>query len=105
MLTRAYSYDLTVNSFGKAFASAKLIVDEEAHGTLNRIVELNKTFTNSIRKRHKKEDSALCKNKKKRCYIDLLHFSTRKHNLVFLSRPNHILTVELRCIFDIFFSF
>jgi hypothetical protein len=31
MLTRAYSYDLTVNSFGKAFASAKLIVDEEAH--------------------------------------------------------------------------
>jgi hypothetical protein len=65
MLTRAYSYDLTVNSFGKAFASAKLIVDEEAHGTLNRIVELNKTFTNSIRKRHKKEDSALCKNKKK----------------------------------------
>jgi hypothetical protein len=45
MLTRAYSYNLTVNSFGKAFASAKLIVDEEAHGTLNRIVELNKTFT------------------------------------------------------------
>ena len=37
-------------------------VDEEAHGTLNRIVELNKTLTDSIRKRHKKEDSALCKN-------------------------------------------
>jgi hypothetical protein len=65
MLTSAYSYDLTVNSFGKA----KLIVDEEeeeeAHGTLNRIMELNKTLTDSIRKRHTKEDSALGKNKKK----------------------------------------
>jgi hypothetical protein len=40
-------------------ACAKLIVDEEAHGTLNRIVELNKTLTDYIRKRHKKEDSAL----------------------------------------------
>ena len=62
MLTRAYSYNLTVNSL---YACAKLIVDEEAHGTLNRIVELNKILTDSIRKRHKKEDSALCKNKKK----------------------------------------
>ena len=44
------------------YACAKLIVDEEAHGTLNLIVELNKTLTDSIRKRHKKEDSALCKN-------------------------------------------
>ena len=35
---------------------------------------------------------------KKRCYTDLLHFSTRKYNLVFFSRPNHILTVELRRI-------
>jgi hypothetical protein len=43
-------------------ACAKLIVDEEAHGTLNRIVELNETLSDSIRKRHKKEDSALCKN-------------------------------------------
>ena len=43
-------------------ACTKLIVDEEAHGTLNRIVELNKTLTDSMRKRHKKEDSALCKN-------------------------------------------
>jgi hypothetical protein len=30
-------------------ACAKLIVDEEAHGSLNRIVELNKTLTDSIR--------------------------------------------------------
>jgi hypothetical protein len=56
MLTRAYSYDLTVNSFGKAFASAKLIVGEEAHGTLNRIVELNKTFTNSAFSPEKKSN-------------------------------------------------
>jgi hypothetical protein len=39
---------------------------------------------------------ALRKNKKKRCYTYLLHFSTCKHNLVsFFSRPNRILTVEL----------
>jgi hypothetical protein len=44
------------------YACAKLIDNEEAHGTLNRIVELNITLTDSIRKRHKKEDSALCQN-------------------------------------------
>ena len=43
------------------YACAKLIVDEEEHDTLNRMVELNKTLTDSIRKPHKK-DSALCKN-------------------------------------------
>ena len=53
----------------------------ESVGT-NRIVELNKTLTDSIRKRHKKEDSASCVKIKKRCYSDLLHFSTRKHNSV-----------------------
>jgi hypothetical protein len=42
------------------YACAELIVDEEEHNTLNRMVELNKTLTDSIRKRHKKEDSALC---------------------------------------------
>jgi hypothetical protein len=31
----------------------------------------------------------------KRCYTDLLPFSTRKHNLVYFFRPNRILTVEL----------
>jgi hypothetical protein len=36
---------------------------------------------------------------------DLLHFSTRKHNLGFFSRQNHILTVELhRSILYILFS-
>jgi hypothetical protein len=39
------------------------------------------TLTDSIRKRHKKEDSASFVQKfKKRSYTDLLHFSTRKHN-------------------------
>jgi hypothetical protein len=37
----------------------------------------------------------LCVKIKKRCYTDLLHFSTRKHNLVSFFRPNRILTVEL----------
>jgi hypothetical protein len=41
-----------------------------------------KTLTDSIRKRHKKEDSVSFVKIKKRCYSDLLHFSTRKHNLV-----------------------
>jgi hypothetical protein len=42
---------------------------------------------------------------KKGCYTDLLHFSTRKHNLVFFPRPNHILTVELhRSFLYILFS-
>jgi hypothetical protein len=31
-------------------ACAKLIVDEEAHGTLNRIVEMNKTLTKMTQK-------------------------------------------------------
>ena len=80
-------------------ACAKLIVDEEAHGTLNRIVELNKTLTDSMKKNDTKRRIHLCVKIKKRCYTDLLHFSTRKHKLVFLPRPNHILTVELRRIF------
>ena len=46
----------------------------------------------------------LCVKIKKRCYTDLFHFSTHKHNLVFFSRPNHILTVELRRIFFFIYS-
>jgi len=85
-------------------ACTKLIVDEEAHDTLNRIVELNKTLTDSIQKRHKNRIQ-LCVKIKKRCYTDLLHFLTRKHNLVLIPRPNHILTVELRRIFFIYILF
>jgi hypothetical protein len=47
----------------------------------------------------------LCVKIKKRCYTDLLHFSTRKHNLVGFFRPNHYLTVELRRIFFIYSFF
>ena len=63
-------------------ACANLFVDEEStwHKS-NR--GRTKTLTDSMRKRHKKEDSAsLCKNKKDKCYTNLLHFSTRTHNLV-----------------------
>jgi hypothetical protein len=48
--------------------------------------------------------SKLCVKIKKRCYTDLLHFSTRNHNLVYFFRPNRILTVELhRSFIHIFF--
>ena len=63
-------------------ACAKLFVDEEStwhksnRGTTN-------TLTDSIRKRQQKGGfSKLCVKIKKRCNTDLLHFSTRKHNLV-----------------------
>jgi hypothetical protein len=39
-------------------------------------------LTDPMRKRHKGGFSKLCVKIKKRCYTDLLHFSTRKHNLV-----------------------
>ena len=68
-----------MNSFGKAYA--KLFVDEESTWHKSNRGRTN-TLTDSIRKRHKKEDSASCVKIKKRCYTDLLHFSTRKHNLV-----------------------
>jgi hypothetical protein len=87
-------------------ACAKLFFDEEStwHKS-NR--GRTKTLTNSIRKRHKKEDSASFVQKLiKRCYTDLLHFSTRKHNLVYFFRPNRILTVELHgsFLYIVFFS-
>jgi hypothetical protein len=55
---------------------------KKTHGT-NRIVDWHK----------KTGFSKLFVKIKKRCYIDLLHFSTRKHYLVSF-RPNRILTVE-----------
>jgi hypothetical protein len=72
MLTRAYSYDLTVNSFGKA----KLIVDEEAHGTLNRIVELNKTLTILYENDTKRRIQLCVKIKKKMLYQSTPFFNT-----------------------------
>ena len=65
------------------YACAKLIVDEEEHDTLNRMVNWIKhwriLYENDTKKRIQ-----LCVKIKKRCYTDLLHFSTCKHNLVFL---------------------
>jgi hypothetical protein len=61
-------------------ACAKLFVDEET----NRIVELNKNTDGFYTKMTQKGGfSKLCVKIKKRCYTDLLHFSTRKHTLVF----------------------
>ena len=62
-------------------ACAKLFVDEENVLNMNR--GRTKTLTDSIRKRQRKGAfSKLCVKIKKRCYTDLLHLSTRKHNLV-----------------------
>jgi hypothetical protein len=64
-------------------ACAKLFVDEESTWQ-NRIVELNKDIDGLYTKTTQKGGfSKLCVKIKKRCYTDLLHFSTRKHNLVF----------------------
>ena len=81
-LPTQYSYDLTVNSFGKAFAHVRnCLLMKKAHGT-NRIVGEQKhrriIYENDIKRRI---HQALCKNLKI-CYTNLLHFSTRKHNLV-----------------------
>ena len=99
VLTRAYSYDLTVNSFGKAFVHVQkwlLTKKHMAHWieSWNWINHWRILYENDTKRRIQ-----LCVKIKKRCYTDLLHFSTRKHNLVFFSRPNHILTVELCRIF------
>ena len=60
---------------------AKLFVEENANGT-NKIIDGFYTKTTQ-----KGGFSKLCVKIKKRCYTDLLHFSTRKHNLVsFFSR-------------------
>ena len=78
---------------------AKLIVDKEAH-SWNWIKHWQILYENDTKRRIQ-----LCVKIKKRCYTDLLHFSTRKHNLVFFFRPNHILTVELRRIFFVYSFF
>ena len=58
MLTRAIFIRPDSEFIRKAFAHVQnYLLTKKAHGT-NRIVELNKTLTDSIRKIHKKEDSA-----------------------------------------------
>jgi NifB/MoaA-like Fe-S oxidoreductase len=56
LLPGQYSYDLTVNSFGKAFAHVRnCLLMEKAHGT-NRIVELNKILDGFYAKTTQKTD-------------------------------------------------
>jgi hypothetical protein len=99
MLIRAYSNYLIVNSFGKAFAHVRnwlLTKKHMAHWieSWNWIKHWRILCENDTKRRIQ-----LCVKIKKRCYTDLLHFSTRKHNLEIFFRSNHILTVELRRIF------
>ena len=76
----------------------KLFVEEKAH-------DRNKNIDGFYPKTTQKGGfSKLCVKMEKRCYTDLLHFSTRKHSIFF--RPNRIMTVELhRSFFYIFFFF
>ena len=103
-LSAQYSYDLTVNSFGKAFAHVRnCLLMKKAHDA-NRILELNKNIDGFYTKTTQKGGfSELCAKIEKTYYTDLFHFSTRKHNLVSFFRLNHILTVELHRRFYIFF--
>jgi hypothetical protein len=57
-----------------------------------------------MRKRHKGGFSKLCVKIKKTCYTELLHFSTRKHNLVSFFRLNRSLT-ELHRRFFLYILF
>jgi hypothetical protein len=82
MLTYAYSYDLTVYSFGKVFAHERnwlLTKKHMAHWieSWNWIKHWRILYENDTKRRIQ-----LCVKIKKRRYTDLLHFSTRKHNLV-----------------------
>jgi hypothetical protein len=78
-----YPYNIhttyTVTSFGKAFAHVQnCLLKKKKH------MAQTKTLTDSTQKGG---FSKLCVKIKKRCYTDLLHFSTPKHNLVsFFSR-------------------
>jgi hypothetical protein len=103
MLTRAYSCDLTLNSFGKAAMHERnwlLTKKHMAHWieSWNYIKHWRILYENDTKRRIQ-----LCVKIKTKCYADILHVPTRKHNFFF--RPNHILTVELRRIFNIFFFF
>jgi hypothetical protein len=77
-------------------ACAKLIIDEGnvhmAQGESWKNKNIDGFYTKTTQKGG---FNKLCVKVNKRCYTDLLHFSIRKHNLVYFSRPNRILTVAL----------
>jgi hypothetical protein len=60
----------------------ELFFEEKANGTSKHIDEFYTKTT------QKGGFSKLCVKMEKRCYTDLLHFSTRKHSIFF--RPNRI---------------
>jgi hypothetical protein len=68
-----------------ACACAKLFVDEENVYMAQIKSWKNKNIDGLYTKTTQKGGFCqLCVKIKKRCYADLLHFSTRKHNLVYL---------------------
>ena len=86
-----------------AYACAKLFVDEENVGFAKIESWKNENIDGFYTKMTQKGGfSKLCAKIKKRYYTDILHFSTRKHNLVYFFRPNRILTVELHDSFFIY---
>jgi hypothetical protein len=65
------------------FVCAKLFVDEENVHMAQIELWKNKRIDGFYTKTTQKGGfSKLCVKIKNKCYIDLLHFSTRKHNLV-----------------------
>ena len=76
------------------------MLKKKSHGTNQNIDGFYKKTT------QKGGFSKLCVKIKKRCYTDLIHFSTSKHNLVSFFRSNRILTVELHrsFIYILFFQ-
>ena len=74
-----HSYDLHSELIRLSVcACAKLFVEEKAHGANKHIDGFDTKTT------QKGGFSKLCVKINQRCYTDLLHFSTRKHNLVSL---------------------
>ena len=79
-----HSYDLHSELIRESVcACVKLFVEEKAHGTNENIDGLYTKTT------QKGGFSKLCVKIKKRCYTDLLHFSTRKHNLDLFSAESY----------------
>jgi hypothetical protein len=87
-------------------ACAKLFVDEESTWHLWIGSWTNKHIDGFYTKTTQKGwFSKLCVKIKKICYTDLLHFSTRKHNLVFFSAESYFDSRIASSFFISFFFF
>ena len=91
MLTRAISIRPDGELIRESVcACAKLLVDEEKVHMAQIESWKNKNIDGFYTKTTQKGGfSKLCVKIKKRCYTDLLHFSTRTHNLVFFSAESY----------------